>query len=270
MNEREARQFIGVMGSLLKWIRKVKMQAYLFDMKNVEYLCDRFEEEILNRFYTSGEPKKPSDDQYFYTPIFYQLFNPIEHVIDAYDVFNIKSITKNEDFIRERVYGLKDRSWPRDTFKMLVSDIKSAFSEAKEEIEHLCSMLDKTERDRINEAIHDFFEECYYSSVAMTVCAIESRLLKLMVSAKPSEEKKLEGMTLGQLIRDYIDNKEQYKSKIPEEHEHLLRLCNTYRILSVQPKEVEITKNKASAVLNLSIAFLTDEKTQAALGEEDE
>ena len=240
------------------------MQAYLFDMQNVEALFDRFEEEILHIFFASGKSEKASDDQYFYTPRFLQLFNPIEHVIDACGVFNIKAITKNEDFIGERVYGLKDRSLPRDIFKMLVSDIESVFRTAREEIEHLCSILDETETSRINEAIHDFFEGCYYSSVAMSVCAIESRLLKLMASAKSSEEEKLEDMTLGQLIREYLNNKEDYKSKIPEEHGHLLELCNTYRIFSVHPKEVEITKNKASAILNLSIAFLTDEKTQIA------
>ena len=239
------------------------MRAYLFDMKNVEYLCNRFEEEILTRFFAS-ESEKASDDQYFYTPIFKQLFNPIEQVIDACGVFNIKSITKNEDFIRERVYGLKDRSWPCDTFKMLVSDIKSAFSEAREEIAYIYSMLDETEVSRINEAIHDFTEACYYSCVAMSVCAIESRLLKLMASATPSEEEKLGDMTLGQLIREYNDNNGRYKSKIPEEHRHLLGLCNSYRIFSVHPKGVEITKNKASAVLNLSIAFLTDEETQVS------
>jgi len=240
------------------------MRAYLFDMKNVEYLCDRFEEEILNRFFASGESEKASDDQYFYTPIFQQLFNPIEHVIDACGVFNIKAITENEDFIGERVYGLKDRSWPRDTFKMLVGDIKSAFSIARDEIEHLCSILDETETSRINEAIHDFFEGCYYSSVAMSVCAIESHLLKLMLCVRPEEEEKLENMTLGQLIREYIDNKEQYNNIIPKKHEPLLDLCNVYRIFSVHPKKEEIKKEQASAILKLSILFLKDEEMQIA------
>jgi len=233
-------------------------------MQNVEYLCDRFEEEILNRFFASGEFEKASNDQYVYTPIFQQLFNPIEHVIDACGMLNIKSITKNEDFIGERVYGLKDRSWPRDTFKMLVSDLKRAISAAREEIEHLCSILDETETSRINEAIHDFFEGCYYSSVAMSVCAIESHLLTLMLSVRSEEEDKLENMTLGRLIREYIDNKEQYTNIIPKKHEPLLDLCNVYRIFSVHPKKEEITKGLSSAILSLSILFLTDEETQVA------
>ena len=238
------------------------MRAYLFDIKKLEQLCDELEKEILNRFFKNEQSEKASKDYYQYTPIFQQLFNPIEDTIAAFGLFNIEAIGINKDFLEESVYRLKERSFKRDDFKRLVSGIKSVFSDAKEEIEYLCSMFDEAEMNRINEAIHDFLEECYYSSVAMSVCAIESRLLKLMASAKPSEEEKLEDMTLGQLIREYIDNKEQYKSKIPEEHEHLLGLCNTYRIFSVHPKEVEITKNKASAVLNLSIAFLIDKKTQ--------
>jgi hypothetical protein len=197
------------------------MQAYLFDMENVEQLCEEFEKEILNRFFQHGESEEASKDYYHYTPIFRQLFNPIEGTIAAFGLFNIEAIGINRDFLKERVFKLKERSFTRDGFKGLVSDIKSVFSDAKEEIEHLCLMLDETEASRINEAIHDFIEGCYHSCVAMTVCAIESRLLKLMTS----EEKKLGDMTLGRLIREYIDNKEQYKSKIPEEHEHLLRLC---------------------------------------------
>ena len=96
----------------------------------------------------------------------------------------------------------------------------------------------------------------------MTVCAIESRLLKIMLSCCPNEKERLESMTLGQLLREYINNKKQYNDVIPKEHEPLLNLCNLYRVFSVHPKEVEITKNKASAVLNLSIVFLTDKKTQ--------
>ena len=132
------------------------------------------------------------------------------------------------------------------------------------EIKYLGLLLDETEMNRINEAIHDFLESCYYSSVAMSVYAIESRLLKLMLSVRPEKEKRLESMTLGQLLREYTDNKEQYNNVIPKKHEPLLDLCNVYRVFSVHPKGEEINKNKATAVLTLSIEFLTDEETQVA------
>ena len=107
------------------------MRAYLFDMKNVEYLCERFEKEILRIFFASGQSETPSDNQYFYTPIFQQLFNPIEHAFDACGVFNIEPIVKNKVFVEERFYGLKDTSLPRDSFKMLINDVKMAFSKQK-------------------------------------------------------------------------------------------------------------------------------------------
>ena len=247
--------------------KRKKMREYLFEMVNAEQLCDEFEEVILNRFFEAGQVESATNKQYYYTPIFHQKFDPIKHVIDVSGFFNIRSIERNRDFLKEIVYRLDGTisgyTLFIDFFKAEVSSIKSAFSDAKEEIKHLCLLLDETEMNRINEAIHDFLEECYYSSVAMSVCAIESRLLKLMLSVCVSskEEERLEKMTFGQLIREYISNKGQYKKIIPEKHEPLLDLCNVYRIFSVHPKKEEITKNLSSAILNLSILFLTDEET---------
>lgn len=242
------------------------MRAYLFDMKNLEQLCDEFEEVILNSFFGSGESESAINEQYFYTPLFHQKFDPIKHVIGVSNLFNIKAFDINESILKERVYIFENESLPLDRFKNDVNDIKRVFSNAKDEIERLFLLLDETEMNRINEAIHDFLESCYYSSVAMSVCAIESRLLKLMtnVCVSSEEEERLEKMTFGQLIREYISNKGQYKNIIQKKHEPLLDLCNVYRIFSVHPKKGEITKGLSSAILNLSILFLTDEKTQVA------
>lgn len=240
------------------------MQSYLFDMKNMEQLCDTFEEAILNRFFEESESEAPSYKHYSYTPIFQQRFNPIEHVIDVSSLFGIETIEINKEFLKGKVYVLGNSLPARDIFRQYVSDIKSVFRDAKEEIKHLYLMFDETEMNRINEAIHNFLEGCYYSSVAMSVCAIESRLLKLMSNVKREELERLEKMTLGQLIREYSDNKGRYNNLIPKKHEPLLDLCNIYRIFSVHPKKEEITKGVASAILNLSIVFLTDEETQVA------
>lgn len=240
------------------------MRAYLFDMQNVESLCEVFEEAIIKRFYSSEQSESASDESYFYTPIFRQLLDPIKHVIGVSNFFNIEIIETNKDFLEEKVYRLEGDAVYRDIFKNVVEDIKNVFSMAKEEINHLHSLLDETETNRINEAIHDYLERCHRSSVAMSVCAVESRLLRIMLSGKPEEKGKLEKMTLGQLIAEYLRNKEQYDNKIPEKHEPLLNLCNTYRVFSVHPKDEEIKEGLARAILNLSILFLTDEETQVA------
>ena len=240
----------------------IKMQAYLSDMKNMKNICDDFKKEILDGYFESGQSKDASNKRYFYTPLFRQLFNPIKRVIDASVFFNIEVIETNRDILKDEVHMLENRALSVDIFEKYVSDIKSVFSGAKGKIEYLHSILDETEINRINEAIHDFLERCYYSSVTMSVCAVESRLLNLMLSVRPEEERKLNSMTLGQLIREYISNKEQYKNRIPKKHEPLLDLCNTYRIFSVHPKGEEINNGVARAILNFSIEFLTDMETR--------
>lgn len=246
------------------------MRAYLLDMQNVETLCNEFEGEIIKRFFSSEQSESASDESYFYTPIFRQLLDPIKHGIDVSNFFNIDIIGINKDFLKEKVYRLEGNALLRNTFKTVVMDIKYVFCNAKEEIKRLQSLLDETETNRINEAIHDYLERCHRSCVAMSVCAVESRLLKIMCNINPKEENKLKKMTLGQLITEYLYNKEAYGNKIPEKHEPLLNLCNTYRIFSVHPKEEEIKEGLSRAILNLSILFLTDEETQITQGEEDE
>jgi len=118
--------------------------------------------------------------------------------------------------------------------------------------------LNLNEIDRLNEAIHCFLEGCYYSSVAMSVSAIEFRLFSLMMSICP--DPKLKELTLGQLIREYLDDKQKYGSVIPKKHEPLLEHCNTYRIFSVHPKKEEINKPIASSILNMTFLFLLDKK----------
>jgi len=139
-----------------------------------------------------------------------------------------------------------------------VDYIKDVFINAKDEIDKKISLLDPAEKERFNEAIHCFLEGCYYSTVAMSVSAIEFRLLNLMKSVNPDPQ--LEELTLGQLIREYLDNKGKYKNIMPKKHESLLTLCNTYRVFSVHPKKEEIGKRIATSVLNLTFDFLLDEK----------
>ena len=92
----------------------------------------------------------------------------------------------------------------------------------------------------------------------MSVSAIEFRLFSLMMAICP--DPKLEELTLGQLIREYLDNKQKYGNVIPKKHEHLLDHCNIYRIFSVHPKKEEINKPIASSILSMTFLFLLDKK----------
>lgn len=156
---------------------------------------------------------------------------------------------------------------PRDIpkledFRVHLYYIKSAFLLAGEEILNLCSAFDDEEKMRINEAIHNYLEDCNYSCVAMSVSAVESRLVKLMCLVSPDSKQKLENKTLGQLVAEYLSNKSKYRNVVPNKHDHLLQLCNTYRIYSVHPKKERIKPTVAGSILTLAIEFLTDEDTK--------
>lgn len=79
-----------------------------------------------------------------------------------------------------------------------------------------------------------------------------------MTTANPKS--KLKELTLGQLIREYLENKEKYGNIIPKKHEPLLEHCNIYRVFSVHPKREEISKPIASSILNMTFLFLLDKK----------
>lgn len=223
----------------------------------MEEKCEEFKKEILQAFFENETPKA-----YFYThtPRYHRYFDPIARTIEVCEIFGINHLDQKKDWLLRNVGWLED---PRivstkNLFVWYVDSIKGVFSGMKEERQEVFSTLEPAERERLNEAIHCFLEGCNYSAVVMSVSAIEFRLLNLMQAANPDE--RLEKLTLGQLINEYLTNKEKYKNVIPKKHEPLLNLCNTYRIFSVHPKKEKIKKRTASATLNLTFEFLLDKK----------
>jgi hypothetical protein len=146
----------------------------------------------------------------------------------------------------------------RKDFELNVNLIRNVFKDAEGEIKKKLHLLDRKEIDRLEEAINCYLNGCDYSTVAISVSAIEFRLLNLMQSAKPNS--KLEKLSLGALISEYLQNKKEYKNIIPKKHEPLLNLCNTYRIFSVHPKKEKITRGIATSIINMTFAFLLDKK----------
>lgn len=243
-------------------------QDYLKAMLETDKLCDDFKEDILNTFFKNkaGEWEKPENIEYYFcwTPRYSFHLDPIRKLIEVSDLIGIKPLETNKEHMMNRINLLKDPIYSRDhaNFENLFNDIKEVFVTTKNEIREKLSILKSEEKDRLNEAVHCFLEYCYYSTIIMSVSAIEFRLLNLMSSVNPqrAQQINLEELTLGQLIREYLENKEAYKNVIPEKYQPLLQLCNTYRILSVHPKKEEITRGKASSILNLTFIFLLDKK----------
>jgi len=115
---------------------------------------------------------------------------------------------------------------------------------------------------RLNEAIHCYFEKKFYASVVMLACVVERRLFYLMSQVRSDKREYLEDLTLGQLIREYLNNKDDYKRIIPKRHEKLLELINDYRILSAHPKDEELKEALVRSLLTMVFDFLIDTRAK--------
>ena len=237
---------------------------YISSLESAMGLCKDFEKRALDIYFEGGSKEKSNIDNFVWTPIYQELFQPIKRCVQLCQILGLNPRLLTESLFFNIASDLEIPRSTNDltTFKRNVSVITSGFKMLHNEASAICSAFDEEEKERINEAIHNHLEGCNYSCVAMSVSAVESRLLKLMCIVSPDSEGDLEKKTLGQLIVEYIDNKSKYKNVVPGKHEHLLGLCNTYRTFSVHPKKQRITGRLAGSIFNLAIEFLTDPDTK--------
>lgn len=238
-------------------------QDYIQNMLSFQELCEELREYVTETFYEEdGSLRRIGREGIFCLfPKYRRRFEPIKGAIEICDSFGIRILEIHKSNLKTWTSHLEDhlrlgrgRTW----FEYSLTRIGEILGEAKEEIEEKIPLLDSEEKNRLNEAMHCFLEGCYFSAIAMSVSAIEFRLFSLMMSIKP--DPKLEELTLGQLIREYLDNKDEYDNIIPKKHEPLLELCNIYRVFSVHPKKEKINKPIASSILNMTFMFLFDKK----------
>ena len=240
-------------------------EDYLQHLLDMEKLLSDFRNEVTTSFFTDREGsmknRVDSSEYYFcFHPSYRGCFDIIKRIVQVCDIFGIKYLEKEKEILDKCVYLLEVpvNVKRKVGFDACLEEVEKRFRYIKNEAKERISLLNPAEMDRLNEAIHCFLEGCYYSAVAMSVSAIEFRLFSLMMSVCP--DPKLEELTLGQLIREYLEDKQKYGNVIPKKHEPLLEHCNTYRIFSVHPKKEEINKPIASSILNLTFLFLLDKK----------
>lgn len=250
-------------------MRKDYLQFLLKD--NFEKLCSDFSYDIIRGFFTDSNDSLKEEVDYqeklfCFCPRYRQGFNIIKAIVEICDMFGVSWLEKKKATLMKAIHFFEDPMHIkyRRNFENSINEIRKCFDGVKDELNGKISLLEEAEIDRLNEAIHCFLEGCYYSAVAMSVSAIESRLLSLMTHSNPEAE--LEGLTLGQLIGEYLDNKEEYGTVIPKKHEPLLSHCNVYRIFSVHPKKEEINKPIASSILNMTFMFLLDKNLAEKVG----
>lgn len=240
------------------------MLQYLRRLYFIEKFFDDFKTQVINVWFRNSNRKEilrePLDHRYCWTPRYQQDWKFLYDIVNICDMFGVAYLEENKSTMMEKVDCLNKPDLVQDLslFEFYMNTLKDGFKTAEKEIRHKLRLLDKEEMQRLDEALNCYITGCNYAAIAMSVSAIEFRLLNFMQSAK--SDPRLERYTLGQLIDEYLKNKKEYKNMIPEKHEHLLRLCNTYRIFSVHPKKEKITKQIATSIINLAFAFLMDEK----------
>jgi len=236
---------------------------YISSLEHTDELCDFFKSSIITIFFKGGSLTASIPPNYCETKTYQQYFMPIKKCVELCRILKPKSIANHLENLYETVSYLEDSAKVMNivAFNIYFNALKTTLALVRQEMWLFFSSFDADERERINEAMHAYFENCTYSCIAMSVSAVESRLLKLMSLANPDAIPKLEDMTLGQLITEYTQNKEEYKNVVPKKHKALLELCNTYRIFSVHPMKEDVSAGIASSILNLSLAFLTDQNT---------
>ncbi len=155
----------------------------------------------------------------------------------------------------------------RKQFQEVIRELIEKYREFRFDLIGKLSTLHDDEKERLNEAYHTLKEDCFWSSIANCSVLLESRILKIL-KRKNSKFLKTKNKQLrfsfGELVDIYLDNKHKFKNCIPQKHDHVLKLLNKYRIVSVHAKQVAIDQNEANALFNLTLSFIFDPKCVVA------
>ncbi len=238
------------------------MYFIIDDAYTILKIIKEFRDDVFKHFF-EGDPKKVLDYDFNFTPRYHSKFDRISNVIAISEVFSIEGLDLNKKQMDHFLTTLQipDMISDWDSFDTYLTFIEKCFKISSYELRHKINLLDYKEKVRLNEALNCHIQGLNYSTIVMSVSAIENRLYLLMKSKCP--ESKLDGLTLGQLIGEYTNNKEKYVQVIPRKHESLLDYCNNYRVFSVHPKKEKINAANATAILCMTCSFLFDPDMKA-------
>jgi hypothetical protein len=212
------------------------MVDYLLVLCNIARFVEEFKNDTLQTFFKDSVK---AEKNYFFYPRYSYYWQILQDIANVCDVLEIKKLQANKTRILVILANLRTYQLPeyKPAFEQCVDELKTYSQEAENEAKEKVNLLDEDEFLRLNEALNCYVKELNYSAIVMSVSAVESRLYSLMVSKNPSEEAKLEKLTLKELIREYVENKERYGSIVLKKHLPLLDYCNVYRVFSAHPKK---------------------------------
>jgi len=244
---------------------------YLRIIYNLADRVSHFRRETIKEFFTGSDGREqdyPNEKWFCYTPKYTQFVSLLKSCVEVASLLDIEPLRAQKDAISERIYALMqpESLTKRRGFEDRLKYVEDVFRQVQSLIYSLVGSFDPNELMRLNEALHCYLEGCFYSTVAMSVTAIEFRLLNFMKKITPDRSSELESLTLGGLISECLE-KEAYSKNLPRKHHPLLRLCNEYRVFSVHAKSESITERVASSILNLSFEFLLDNELASLVKE---
>lgn len=152
-----------------------------------------------------------------------------------------------------------------EDFVKNLNQLINIVKQVEERVTPKLTQLTCIETKRLGEAISCLQSDCFMASTVMSASAVESRIHYLIKKKnKTLYEEHFKDATLGGLLK--LFNKNEYKdikftklkSLIPEKHQSLLDIINTYRIFSAHPKTEEVDYRIADTIINLAFLFLLD------------
>jgi hypothetical protein len=233
------------------------MELYFNEILKIDETISKLRLDIYESWF-EGEKRKMVNRFYALSPSQRLYWTLLNQLIELSEFFGIEHLDLNKKALEIWMNGIENPpiSYEWTKIDTLFTNVKNVFDVVKPELNLKISLLDNEEKERLNEAFNCYLQELNYSAIVMSVSAIESRLFSLMMSKQSN--KRLEKLTLGALITEYLENDENYEYVIPEKHLPLLQYCNNYRIFSVHPKKEKITRSNATAILCMTCSFLFD------------
>lgn len=252
--------------------RKIKTQkivssdygdiGFIKENNGLSFIAKDFGERFLKDFPTE---KDPHFFVHTYSTITNSFFGYIDLYIHLYGYLDISptDLRYLEQLYWELVNPNANRT--REDFKSNINSLLSFLHNTDKKISNKLNLLSHIECVRLYEGIRCLESECNFSTVVMSVSAVEHRLHKLIEKKnKKIYKAHFERETLGGIISlfkkdQYTDKKYQPLKKIlPDKHRPLMEMLNIYRIFSAHPKDVVVTNQTAKLILSLSFLFLVD------------
>ena len=140
---------------------------YLSSIENAPKLCDEFEMRVLKYLFKDGQANDSNTLNYCWTSVYRTAFTPIGACVQLCELLKPAVLRPYEKNVLEAASSLQiPRDIPKlEDFKLNLNFVRLAFRAAEKEISNFCSAFDDEEKRRINEAIHNHFEDCNWTIV---------------------------------------------------------------------------------------------------------